>query len=189
MTIERTIADHRAMYANDLRIDRLVARQPPTTLDPNTGELHVEPGAATGMPMSGRFLKYLSHPEGYGSDFPWSKAWWHVRSWCRRNHRYHSGPKHWNGSLCHQMVGYVIVRKWSVENAGKILQYDDPEPILRQAFDHIERTMDDYRARAEARERELSGQFSVTDRPAPEHHAVPGLHMQDCPRCKKESAA
>ena len=184
--LEHLIADHRAAYQADLHIDRLVARQPPTTIDPNTGELHVEPGAATGMPMSGRFLKYLGHPEGYGSDFPWSKAWWRLKAECRRTHPYHRAADrpYWRGSLCHQLVAFTVVRGFSIENAAKILRYDNPEPVLRYALTYIEEVMDSYRRKAEKRERELAGAFSVTDRPEPPHHAVPGLHEQECPQCR-----
>jgi len=63
-----TIEDHRALFRADLLIPKLVSRQPPTSLDANTGVLHQEPGSAVGMSMSGRLLRYLSHPEGYGSD-------------------------------------------------------------------------------------------------------------------------
>jgi hypothetical protein len=158
-TLEQTIETHRELYRSDLFIDRLVARQPPTTLDLNTGILHVEDGTRIGMTMSGRLLKYVGHPEGYGADFPWSKALWLVRSWCRREHRrrYHSVEKHWDGALCHQLVKYVVIRGWSVENAGKIMGYDNPEPLLREAFQFIEDRMDDFRARAEQRAKEDEG--------------------------------
>ena len=157
--LERLIQQHRDMYANDLRIDRLVARQPPTTIDPNTGELHVEPGAATGMPMSGRFLKYLGHPEGYGSDFPWSKAWWRLKAECRRTHPYHRAADrpYWRGSLCHQLVAFTVVRGFSIENAAKILRYDNPEPPLRAALEWIDASMDRQRELAERRAREDQG--------------------------------
>lgn len=159
MTLEQTIELHRNLYRDDTWIERLVQRQPPTTLDAHTGMLDQEPADAVGMSMSARLLRYVSHPEGYGSDFPWSKALWLVRSWCRRTHRrrYHSTETHWNGSLCHQMVVYVVIRGWSVQNAAAILGYDNPEPILRDAFQYIEETMDDFRRKQEQRAREAEG--------------------------------
>lgn len=186
--LEQSIALHRELYRSDLLIERLVARQPPTTLDVNTGELHVEPGAAVGMTMSGRLLRYVSHPEGYGSDFPWSKALWHLRGWCRRNHRrrYHAAERHWNGSLCHQLVIYVVIKGWSAQNAGQILAYDNPEPVLREAFGFIEVKMDDFRRAAEMRERELQGHGPGAIPPPPhEHRALPGLHAVECVQCRK----
>ena len=191
--LEQQIEWHRLAYKDDpASVSRLVSRQPPTTLDPNTGELHVEPGAATGMPMSGRLLRYLGHPEGYGGDFPWSKALWLLRVECRRRHQFHKGTPdqaYWQGSLCHQFVVFVVIRGWSVQNAARILRYDDPEKVLRFAFGFIEDQMDEFRRKAERRAREDEGKFTIYDKP-PEHHAVDGLHRAECPQCRrKEDAA
>jgi hypothetical protein len=165
--LEQAIELHRELYRSDTYIDRLVARHPPTSLDLNTGLLDEEPAAAIGMNMAGRLLKYVSHPEGYGSDFPWSKALWHLRGWCRRNHRYHMTPKHWRGSLCWQLVYMTVVGKplgdgpATVHEAARILQYDNPEPVLREALQYIEDRMDDFRAQAERRAREDEGQALI----------------------------
>jgi hypothetical protein len=184
--LDDTIHLHRCLYRDDLHIDRLVARQPPTSLDLNTGVLHQEPAAAIGMTVSGRLLRYVSHPEGFGSDFPWGKAWWLLRVECRRRHRHHRGPAEWNGSLCHQLVRYVVINGWSVQNAGMILDYTDPESVLRSAFAFMEGAIDDFRAKQEKREREIEGHGpGAIPAPVPQHHAVPGLHMQDCPQCRK----
>ena len=188
MTLEQTIILHRNLYRDDTHISRLVQRQPPTTLDLNTGTLHQEPAAAVGMTMSARLLKYVSHPEGFGSEFPWSRALYSLRGWCRREHRrrYHSTEKHWDGSLCHQMVKYVVIRGWSVQNAAAILDYDDPEPILRDAFDYIERRMEDFRVQAERKEREIDGHGpGAIPPPVHEHQSLPGLHLTDCVQCRK----
>ena len=194
-TLDAQIRWHRAEYANDTHISRLVQRQPPTTLDLNTGVLHQEPAAAVGMTVAGRLLKYVSHPEGYGSDFPWSKARWLLRVECRRRHRHHRGQMFvrrdgkevdlWNGSLCHELVGLVVTRGFSVENAAKVLIYDNPEPVLRYALTYIEATMDQLRAKAERRSREDEGHGpgAIPVRP-PAHHSVPGLHEQECPQCR-----
>ena len=192
MTLAAQITLHRNLYRDDTHISRLVQRQPPTTLDLNTGTLHQEPAAAVGMTMSARLLKYVSHPEGYGAEFPWSRALYRLRYDCRRNHPYHraSDRPYWRGSLCWQLVTFVIVRGWSVHNAAEILRYDNPEPVLRNALAFIEAAMDDARRKAEKRSREDEGHGPGAV-PAPEwrHHAVPGMHMADCPRCRKESAA
>ena len=192
MTLDAQLTDHRAMYAADLHIDRLVARQPPTTLDVNTGHLEEEPAAAVGMTVSGRLLKYVSHPEGFGSDFPWSKALWRLKYHCRKEHEFHRAADrpYWRGSLCHQLVTFTVCRNWSVQNAAEILRYDNPEPVLRYALSYIEATIDEARRKAEKRLRDDEGRGPGAV-PAPEwrHHAVPGLHMADCPRCRKESAA
>ena len=160
MTLDATIQLHRELYRSDIRIDRLVTRQPPTTLDLNTGILEEEPADRVGMNLSGAMVRLLGHPEGYGAHHPWSKALWLTRSWCRRHHRrrYHAAERHWNGSLCHQMVMYVVVNGWSVQNAAAILDYNDPEPILRDALQFIEDTMDDFRRQQERKARLDEGQ-------------------------------
>ena len=192
MTLAATIEDHRAMYRADLLIPKLVSRQPPTTLDPHTGELHVEPGAATGMPMAGRLLKYLGHPEGYGADFPWTKAAWKLRVECRRKHPHHRGADvpYWRGSLCHELVRFTIIRSYSVQSAVEILRYDNPEPLLREAFRFIEQVIDAERAKAERRAREDEGKFTIYDE-APVHHAPSREHIAECPNpeCRKRRAA
>ena len=207
--LERLIADHRAAYRSELDFNptqrtppvaytwdkeqrTMVPDDRPLVINPLSPDEQEIPDSATqstqvGMPMSGRMLRYLQGPT---ADTPWASALKSLRAHCRKNHRYHSAPPHWRGSLCWQMVYLVVVGKprgggpATIQEAAGILQYDNPEPILRAAFDHLESTMDSYRRKAEARERELSGQFSVTDRPAPAHHAVPGLHEQECPQCR-----
>lgn len=193
MTLQDTLEDHRALYRADLLIDRLVSRQPPTTLERNTGELHVEPGAATGMPMSGRLLKYLGHPEGYGSDFPWTKALWRLKAQCRRDHPYHRAADrpYWRGALCWQLVIFTVTRGFSVQNAAEILRYDNPEPVLRYALAYIEQVIDAERVKAErrAREDEGHGPGAVPVQASGQRHDQPGLHRVDCPKCRKEDAA
>jgi hypothetical protein len=194
MTLASRIADHRALYAADLHIPKLVSRQPPTTLDLNTGQLHVEDGTRSGMTISGRLLKYLGHPEGYGADFPWSRAHWLSRHWCRRSHEFHRAADrpYWRGSLCHQLVRFVIIEGWSVQNTAKILRYDHPEPVLRGAFDFIEQTIDDARDRAEKRRNEELGHGPGAI-PVAEagHHAPSEEHVRECPNpvCKARRAA
>lgn len=186
--LDALIATHRGMFADDLHIPRLVTRQPPTTIDANTGVLHEEPAAATGMNMSGKLLKRLGHPEGYGNDFPWARALWKLKGHCRGHHPFHrAGDRpYWRGSLCHQLVAFVVVRGYSVENAARILRYDHPEPVLRQAFDFIEQTMDEFRALAEKRAREAEGHGpgAVAQPVVHEHHRVPGMHAECCPQCR-----
>jgi hypothetical protein len=189
--LTEAIAQHRELYRSDLIIERMVARQPPTSFDLNTGRLHQEPAAAIGMTVSGRLLKFVSHPEGFGADFPWSKAVAKLRWDCRRNHPFHrAGDRpYWRGSLCHQLVRFVVIQGWSVENAAKILRYDNPEPILRAALQFIEESMDHARAKAEKREREIEGHGpGAIPAPVVVHHSVPGLHQVECPQCRRNAA-
>ena len=191
MTLAATIALHRQLLRDDAHIARLVSRQPPTSLDLHTGVLHEEPAAAIGMNMSGRLLKYVGHPEGYGSDFPWSKALFRLRYQCRREHPYHRAADrpYWRGSLCHELVRFTVIREFSIENAAKILRYDNPEPVLRYALSYIEASMDEARRKAEQRVRDEEGRFSVTDAPRVEQrHDQPGLHASECPQCRRNAA-
>lgn len=192
--LARAIRLHQQMMRDDPRsIDRMVSRQPPTTRDPKTGEVSQHDATETGMNMNARLYRYVEAP---GPEFPWRSAFLRLRAQCRRNHPFHTGATvpYWRGSLCQELVKLVIIGPEkrlagfegpvSIENAAKILRYDNPEPVLRYALTYIEQTMDDYRRKAEKRERELAGAFSVTDGPAPPHHAVPGLHEQECPQCR-----
>lgn len=194
MTLAATIATHRGMYRDELHIERLVQRQPPTTLDLNTGVLHQEPAAAIGMTISGRLLKYVSHPEGYGGEFPWSKGLFSLRWWCRKNHEFHRAADrpYWRGSLCHQLVTFTVIRGWSVHNAAEILRYDDPEPVLRLALEYIEQRMDAEREKAEKRSREDAGHGpGAIPLPSWSHHVPSEEHVRECPNpeCRARRAA
>jgi hypothetical protein len=192
--LQQAIETHRELYRSDLFIDRMVARQPPTSLDLNTGVLHQEPAAAIGMTVSGRLLRYVSHPEGFGSDFPWSKALYRLRWDCRKNHPHHRGADvpYWRGSLCHELVRFVVLREFSVQSAAAVLRYDNPEPVLRQALTFIEESMDHARERAEKRAREDEGRGDgaiPVERPA--HHVPSQEHVSECPNpvCRARRAA
>ena len=207
MSLDDTIALHRNLYRDDLFIDRLVQRQPPTSLDLNTGVLDQEPAAAIGMTVAGRLLRYVSHPEGYGSDFPWSKALYRLKFDCRKEHPYHRAADrpYWRGSLCWQLVTFVIMRGFSVQNAAEILRYDNPEPVLREALQAIEDSMDHARARAELRQRDdegrgpgavpderprpcyhddCKGRPHFEEKPHPDHQ----WHRAECPQCRHRAA-
>jgi hypothetical protein len=192
--IDSQIATHRGMYRDDLFIERLVARQPPTTLDLNTGQLHVEDGTRIGMTMSGRLLKYVGHPDGFGADFPWSKALYRLRWHCRKHHEFHraSDRPYWRGSLCHQLVTFTVIRGFSVQNAAEILRYDNPEPVLREALQWIEDAMDRARQKAERRQRDEQGSGpGAVPEYVPAHHAPSQEHVEECPNpeCRRRRAA
>jgi hypothetical protein len=158
-------------------------------------ELVVEPGAAVGMPMSGPMLRKIGHPEGYGSLYPWSKALWMLRVECRRRHHDHRSADrpYWRGSLCHEAVKLVVIGgesggtgPLSPEHAGRILRIDRIDELLLRAFRFLEESMDSFRRRAELRAREDEGRGDgAIPVPRAAHHAVPGLHKQDCPQCRR----
>jgi hypothetical protein len=200
MTLSDLIATHRDMYRADMSIPKLVSRQPPTSLDRNSGVTTQEPGAATGMAMSGRLLKLLGHPEGYGADFPWLKALWLLRVECRRHHPHHRSADrpYWRGALCYEAVKLVCIGgdalpygPLTTDSAMRILKLDHIEPLLRGAFREIETIMDDFRDRAAKRERQLEAHALPVNAAAPpaERHDQGGMHRLDCPKCKKGAAA
>lgn len=190
MTLADLIEDHRALYRADLEIPRLVSRQPPTTMDPNTGELDEEPAARTGMPMSGRLLRYLGHPESHAQAFPWSFGLWTLKARCRRAHPAHRSidRPYWRGSLCWSLCMFVIVRGYSLDNAALILQVDrDVQQTLSTALHLIEDAIDEQRARAERRAREDAGMGEPVGAVRLQHepHTMGGLHSLECPRCRR----
>ncbi len=194
------IASHRGMYRDDIRIDRLVSRQPPTSLDVNTGELQEEPGARVGMTMGGRLLRYVGHPEGYGSDFPWSKAYWHLAVECRRSHPAHRGEDrpYWRGNLCQQAVRLTVIGgddgkgPLSADQAASVLRVESIDAVLLRCFRFLEERMDDFRRVSERRAREDAG-LGPGAIPHPElaHHVPSAEHVADCPNreCRSKRIA
>ena len=184
---------HRGLLADDRYIDRLVAEQPATQLDPNTGKLHEDAANRLGPNMTARFQRYLGHPESYGEQFPWSKAVWLVGSWCRRNHPHHRGPNdNWRGSLCRQAIRLVIDIGWSPEHAARVLKAPELEMVLETALLQVERYIDAARDKVEQREKQDAGVYEVYESAAPpEHRALDGLHRQEChhPACRARRAA
>jgi hypothetical protein len=71
------------------------------------------------------------------------------------------------------------------------LKLDHIEPLLRGAFREIEITMDDFRDRAAKRERQLEAHALPVNATAPsaERHDIPGLHQQECAKCRKGAVA
>ncbi len=195
--IESVIAFQRGMYRDDIRIDRLVSRQPPTSLDLGTGLLDEEPGARVGMNMSGRLLRFVSHPEGYGSDFPWSKAYWHLGHECRKSHPGHRGEDrtYWRGNLCKQAVRLTVIGSeshgygpLSAPQAARVLRVASIDAVLLRCFRFIEERMDDFRRASEQRVREDAGLGpGAVPRVEQGHRAIEGLHVQDCPQCRVAS--
>ena len=216
--LERTIADHRAMMREELDFNptqrtppvaytwsdterALVPDDRPLVINPLSPDEQEIPDSATqstqvGMPMSGRMLRYLQGPT---ADTPWASALKSLRAECRRKHPYHraADAPFWRGSLCWQLTYLVIVGKprgggpATIEEAAGILRYDNPEPILRYALTYIEEVMDSYRRKAEKRAREEDGHGpgAVPNYVNQQRHDQPGLHRQDCPKCRREDVA
>jgi hypothetical protein len=162
-------------------------------------EYVIESGDAVGMSMSGTLLRRLS--ERPGEPFPWVTALYELRYWCRRNHPYHrdASRPYWRGSLCHSLVRLTVIGAdkgnygpLSIEEAGKVLRYDNPEPVLRLALERIEETIDRRQRDAIAREAMLEKHVRPVNSPDTElatpHHLGP-WHELDCAKCAKENAA
>lgn len=184
---------HQGMHHAELRIERLASRQPPTLID-RSGTRRSEPSTSLGMTLSARLLRYLSHPEGYGDAFPWSRALWLLRVECRRRHQHHRGPDvpYWRGALCHQLVMFTVVRGYSIASTARILRYDRPEPVLRYALAYIESVIDQLMASGRELDRQgeterqarVSG-HALSAQPHRERHDMPGLHRVECPQCRR----
>lgn len=208
--LDRAIEDHRALYRADIDFNptqrtppvaytwdeerrMMVPDDRPLVINPLTANEVTVPDGPTqstqvGMPISGRMLRYLMGPT---HDTPWATALKALRVYCRRHHEFHRAADrpYWRGSLCHQLVVFTIMRDYSLLQASGILRYDHPEPILREALAFIEQTLDDFRAKAEKRERELAGHGpGAVPVERPGHHAVPGLHEIECPQCRRNAA-
>lgn len=193
MSLTSLVELHRAAYRDELNVSRMVSRQPPTSLDVNTGMLHEEEATRIGMNMSGSLLRRLGHPEGFGSAYPWMRSLWLLRVECRRRHPHHRSAErpYWRGSLCHQAAKLVIIGgevhghgPLTIQQASKVLRVDKMEPLLRNAFRIIEETIDDFRRQADRRRREEDGYSSVLDRPpTQQRHDQPGMHQADCRQC------
>ena len=197
LPVSALIAEHRARFRDDLHIPRLVSRQPPTSIDSNTGVMDEEPAAATGMSMSGRMLRYVSGD--YGSVFPWSKAFWLLKVNCRRNHPHHRSADrpYWRGALCYQAVKLVVVGgeangvgPLTAEQAGQVLKIDQIDQILVAAFRSIDHAVDDFRDRAEKRAREDAGlgPGAVPEPTVEQRHDQDGMHQVDCAKCRRNAA-
>jgi hypothetical protein len=222
--IEQQIADHRGMYRDELDFSpsqrtppvaytyddarrMLVPDDRPLVINAMTADEIEVPDSATqstqvGVPMSGRMYRYLVGPT---QETPWASSWKALRSWCRKNHRYHTQPPHWRGALCWELVNLTIVQGMSVYNAAAITQYDDPEPLLDEAFKYIEQQMDRIRDKQELRAREDEGRgpgaVPEPDRPCydkacsgrPHFRAMPhpdnDEHVSECPTCRRRRAA
>lgn len=217
MTLAAAIELHRSLFRDELdftptqrtppvaykwndRERALIPDDSPLVIKPYTPEQYEIPDSATqstqvGMPMSGRMLRYLQGP---AADTPWAAGLAHLRAHCRRNHPYHRAADrpYWRGSLCWQLVYIVVVGRpkgngpGTVLEASRILRYDNPEPVLRQALGFIETSMDDARAKAEKRAREDEGHGpGAVPRPTyHQRHDQGGMHRYDCPQCKEDAA-
>lgn len=194
------IYKHRVYYHRDLYKPKLSTDDPPVLFDED-GDPEVQV-TEIGMPLSWPLTSHLFSEtvivDGteqpvrsiHGPDSLWSKAAFAQWAKCRRIHPEHAERESFRGSLCRLVVGAVIRQHRSVDDVASDLQLEATRlaSTLRSALRDIDREMKRLLEKAEFRHREDLGRFSW-DETIPVHHAVPGLHMQDCPQCRRSNAA
>lgn len=197
------IAHHRAMYRAELRIPLTTSRVPSDleSIDVRrrvdeewllTGEslAVLDAGELGGPSLSPQMVARLSEPP-YGAS--WAAALFALRHTCRSRHPDHQGPKAWRGSLCHRLVWLVIVGERALAEACARMGLEEhrTQRTLATALRFIEAHIE-VRHRREvdrkAREEQRVQQVGTLER-AWEHHAVPGLHAEECPQCRKSNIA
>jgi hypothetical protein len=170
--LDAAIALHRELY----RSDRLILR-----LHDRDGE------SGIGPPFSAPFEHLLD--ERYGVVMPWSNGWRGLRYECRRSHSEHWATE-WGGSLCARLIALIVIDERSYGRACYDLHVDQErtERTLLRAFRRIEERMDELQARATETVKSDEGRHDW-QAPKFEHHAVDGLHQQDCLQCIRRRTA
>lgn len=189
VTLSELIRAHRIYYQRDLYIPRLSTESPPVFIDPQTGKPDEVEASQVGMTLSWPLTSYIT--DAYGQTFPWSRAAFAQWAMCRRVHPEHADRDEFDGSLCKLLVGLVIRQGYVLERAClKIgITPEKAGRVLRAALLGIDSEMKRQKAKAHHRQMEDEGRFIgqdtegryVWDEPPPAHHAVPGMHIEDCP--------
>jgi hypothetical protein len=154
VTLDRLIAHHRALYADELRrpFHMTVSQVPDETEPILIGEEVVEvtdSGPLGGPPFSRPMNRHLGPIDGYGAQRPWSYSWHALRKACRNDHPGHTERRTFGGSLCWQAVSYAVVSNYNLETVAEVLSdppflisVEDAERHLTRAFGWIEEHMD-----------------------------------------------
>lgn len=192
------IEEARAAYRGDLTFKPVTSRVPsdPEPMDVaqyDAATMTYMPGSETidvvdagelgGYALTQRMVRLL---EGHYREFPWMKALHALRDKCRKEHPEHLDRNEFRGSLCYRLAYLVVVTGRSPGEACLELGIggDKARRNLRTSLLWIERAEDEYRRRAQQRETGFSEGIESVER-----HGLPGLHSQDCPRCRRETAA
>lgn len=201
------IEDHRALYRADLNHPRLHQRD---------GEFGI------GMPFAHTFERLVNwersrqavgvRPSSPGPAAPWVTARYAQWAECRRSHPEHHDRPEWRGSLCHQLIGFTVIREMDLVNTCAVLGVtsDRAGRTLRNALLWVERYMDNARDREQQRQRSQSPTENFAWRDLPleariaylrkiiaqrepvspeERHDQPGIHQETCPKCIKRKNA
>jgi hypothetical protein len=165
------IALHRLLAHAEVSIARLHQRD---------GEFGI------GVPFSHPFERFLD--ESFGT-FYWSAGLKALRQECRRRHSDHWHRPEWRGSLCYALVSAVCRFDVAYTRACFDLWVDPvrTEPTLHRALHRIEQKIDELQARASEKVHSDSGRHDWLA-PEHEHHALEGLHQEDCMQCRRNAA-
>lgn len=169
--LDAAIDVHRQLYQVETGILRLHSRD---------GE------SGIGPPFNPVFAAFLD--ERYHA-FPWSRSLLFLR-WnvCRRTHSQHWERAEWRGSLCFELVNYVIRRESSLDYAR--LQLGLPnEGKTRRTLDSallvIERRLEALLADDKPEVRRDPVEWMASPHA---HRPLGGLHGEDCPQCLRGAA-
>lgn len=199
--LERRIRLHRAMYAAELPLKMTQHRVPSDLEDiPLRGVLEpvLDAGELGGPSMSADMVRRLTEPPS--RTVYWARARWALRhTRCRRSHPEHWEPVAWRGSLCDRLVQLTVIGERSFASAC-IRTGTDPDrtvKVLDRALGFIE----DHMAMARKRDAAIAASdvggvaddrgkitYQMVETVRHAHHAVPGLHMQECPQCRRSAA-
>ena len=197
--LSELIRKHRMYYRRDLYKPVLASDDPPVLFDGDEAEVQVsEIGMALSWPLTSHVFSETRFIEEDGDrveepvysihspDSMWSKAAFAQWAQCRRGHPEHHERKAFQGSLCKLLVGRVIRGGFEPDEMAYQLQLDRERvaETLRSALKAIDREMQRLIDKGMTRHSEDQGRFTIFEE-RPVHHAVPGLHMQECPQCKR----
>jgi len=185
-SLPEMILVHRLLYSGDLFLERLVSDSPAVFVDQQTGTRSADAMSKLGPTLSYPLERYLS--ESYGTMFPWARGFRAMRDDCRRHHPEHQEREEFRGSLCHELVSRTVIGGYILDAACLEIGVTPARAgrTLRVALRYIEAHMTWQREKQQARAVNVGGFWPA---PVYEHHAVPGLHEQDChnPACKRRS--
>ena len=190
-TLDAMLADHRSMYAADIFIPRLSTESPPVFMDPHTGVQSADPMSRIGPTLSKQLAGYIDYHQRDGDNvptpsgiFPYARSMAVMRQrLCRQRHPEHTQREEWGGSLCYALVSLTVGQRYHYEQAclKLLVSPTRTEDVLRRALRFIEEHMDEMRARQTYAK--VDGVWPAP--PAHVHHAVPGLHQDECEQCRR----
>lgn len=152
--VAREGAEHRAMYAEELRLRKMTSYQrgghhlvlpdtEPIVIDEALVEV-TDSGPLGGAPFSRDLNRRLGDPAAYGERFPWAHSWFYLRVACRRDHPGHTERPLFGGSLCWQTVSYYVIAQYEPDTISRLMDIpvESVERHLLRAFGWLIEDMD-----------------------------------------------